>query len=60
MLMLGLNYNETTEIMDAFWSKLTEEQRKPRIIDFIPHISPKSNEVLMSEETVKWAWGYLQ
>lgn len=60
MMMLGLEYNEVTEVLDALWGKLTDEQKKTRIVDFIPYIEPNTNNIRLSEETTKKAWGYLQ
>jgi hypothetical protein len=39
LTMLGLDYTETTEVLDAFWKNLPLEQTEPRIIDLIPHIA---------------------
>jgi len=39
LTMLGLDYTETTEVLDAFWKNLPQEQTEPRIVDLIPHIA---------------------
>jgi hypothetical protein len=39
LMKLGLTYNESTEILDAFWRKLPTELQKPRIVDFVPFVT---------------------